>query len=93
MGFSVEDHDVGKLVSQAFALQVSGEPKPARQATPARTIIDMEGLRVALEYGQKCRKVGVSEFRVLLLQTKLGLTATSACAENREAQVAVAVGN
>ena len=23
----------------------------------SRTIIDMEGLRVALEYGQKCRKV------------------------------------
>ena len=27
------------------------------QAIPDRTIIDMDGLRVAMEYGQKCRKV------------------------------------
>lgn len=37
--------------------------KELDQATPARTIIDMEGLRVALEYGQKCRKDGLVEYQ------------------------------
>ena len=94
LGFRIQDHDVSEFVSKAFASHASGEPQPALQATPARTIIDMEGLRVALEYGQKCRKVGVSEFRAPLLQIEHGLTETSAvCPENREAYIAVAVGS
>ncbi|CAJ1431207.1 unnamed protein product [Effrenium voratum] len=37
------------------------EQEQQAKAQP-RTIIDMEGLRVALEYGQKCRKDGLVEY-------------------------------